>query len=151
MAYVDTLTLTNATSEGLIVANSTYVPEASARILHVLEGGVANDVTVGSAGVFYVSNGGVIQGGVAPIGSCVASRGGTVSNFNIEGTARALVYSGAVWSGGVISGTGENDNYDANGGGIMRGVTLKAGTLVGARFAGNLADTIRVDLHLSLR
>ena len=151
MAYVDTLAITSATSEGLIVASNASVPEASARVVYVLEGGVASNATVSTGGNIYASNGGLVSDGVASAGAITARNGGTVSNVNVEGAARAFIYSGGVWSGGVISGTGENDNYDTLGGGIMRGVTIKAGTVVGARFAGNLADTIRVEgggLHI---
>ena len=151
MAYVDVLSITNATSEGLIVASNASVPEASARVVYVLEGGVAANATVSTGGNIYASNGGLVSDGVASAGAITARNGGTVSNVNVEGAARAFIYSGGVWSGGVISGTGENDNYDTLGGGIMRGVTIKAGTVVGARYAGNLADTIRVEgggLHI---
>ena len=138
-------------ARGLIVANNASVPEASAKILQVLEGGVASNTVVSAGGTACASTGGVLSDGVAYTGSVWARNGGTVSNFNIEGDARALVYSGGVWSGGVFSGTNECDNYDPAGGGLFRDITLKAGTLVGARFAGNLADTIRVEggaLHI---
>jgi hypothetical protein len=136
MAYVDTLTITSVTSTWLIVANSANVPTASARVVHLRTDGVADNATVSTGGNIYASNGGVVSDGVASAGAITARNGGMVSNFNIEGAARAFIYSGGVFSGGVISGTGENDNYDTLGGGIIRGVTLKKGTLVGARCAG---------------
>ena len=122
----------------------------------------AHDITV-AGGTLYVNNSAnayginqtagstvisglkaVAVGGTIAGGKITVSIGGVASNVNIEGAARAWVESSAVWSGGVISGTGENQAYDAKGGGIFRGVTLQKGALV-IRWAGNLADTIQVD------
>ena len=50
MSFVDVLTITNATSEGLIVANQTAVAEASARQVNVNVGGILKDSVVSSGG-----------------------------------------------------------------------------------------------------